>query len=326
MAKLLQMLIKPLFSIKFRCVCPTVDLLFTFFWITNDFMQVNWKTSSEQPILFKRQAEWSGVKISHLRVLPGEMPEHCLPFHEISVTLAGSLITKKQTATGKYKKNYGTVGNVCLTPAGQSVLASWNGELENLGIDLDASFVRQTALENHFSPNFELTASYGSRDELIQHIGLALLEEAGAETPAGKLYADSLAQTLVFHLLKNYSTAKYASAASLNGGLSGYKLRRVKEFINENLEEDLPLAAIAEVADLSQFHFARAFRRTTGFTPQQYLMQQRIELAKELLIKNDLPIVEISLRAGFKNQSHFNTLFRKYTKFTPKIWRELKLA
>ncbi len=288
-------------------------------------MQVNWKTKSEQPILFKRRAEWSGVKVSHFRVLPGEMREHSLPFHEISITLAGSLITEKQTANGKYKKNYGTVGNVCLTPAGQSVLASWNGELENLGIDLDASFVRQTALENHFSPNFELTESYGSRDQLIQQIGLALLEEAGAETSAGKLYADSLTQTLVFHILKNYSTAKDATA-SLNGGLSGYKLRRVKEFINENLEEDLPLGAIAEVADLSQFHFARAFRRTTGFTPQQYLMRQRIERAKELLAKADLPIVEISLRTGFKNQSHFTTLFRKYTKFTPKIWRELKLA
>ena len=55
-------------------------------------------------------------------------------------------------------------------------------------------------------------------------------------------------------------------------------------------------------------------------------MQQRIERAKELLIKDDLPIVEVSLQTGFKNQSHFTTLFRKYTKFTPKTWRELKAA
>jgi len=55
-------------------------------------------------------------------------------------------------------------------------------------------------------------------------------------------------------------------------------------------------------------------------------MQQRIERAKQLLAKDDLPIVEISLRTGFKNQSHFTTLFRKFTKLTPKTWRELKLA
>ena len=111
-----------------------------------------------------------------------------------------------------------------------------------------------------------------------------------------------------------------------NGGLSGHILRRVQEFINENLEEDMGLAEIAAVAGLSQFHFARSFRKTTGMTPQQYLMQQRIERAKELLSRADLPIVEVSLRTGFKNQSHFTTLFRKMTKLTPKTWRELKLA
>jgi len=288
-------------------------------------MQVHWKTNAEQPVLFRRQAAWSGIKINHVRVLAGEMPEHNFPFHEVSVTLAGSVFKQGQTAAGKYRRRHVTAGNVCFTPAGQLVKASWDDEIENLGIDLDAAFMRQIALENHFSPNYELVEASKSQDRLIEQIGLALLTEAGAETPSGKLYAESLAQTLIFHLLKNYSTAKHR-IANLNGGLSSYKLRRAKEFIIENLEEDLSLAEIAAASDLSQFHFARAFRKSTGLTPQQYLMRQRIERAKELLAKNDLPIVEISLRTGFKNQSHFTTLFRKYTKFTPKLWRELKLA
>jgi AraC family transcriptional regulator len=57
-------------------------------------------------------------------------------------------------------------------------------------------------------------------------------------------------------------------------------------------------------------------------TPQQFVMQERIERAKELLQSEDLPIVEVSLLTGFKNQSHFTSLFRKFTRLTPKIWRE----
>ena len=83
-----------------------------------------------------------------------------------------------------------------------------------------------------------------------------------------------------------------------------------------------PSCEIAAVADLSQFHFARAFRKSTGLTPQQFLMQQRIERAKELLKHDKLPIVEVSLRTGFKNQSHFTSLFRKFTSLTPKMWRD----
>lgn len=194
-----------------------------------------------------------------------------------------------------------------------------------MGILLDAGFVAKTAAENHFSNSFHFVESIRNEDPLVQHMGLALLEDAVAESPAGRLYGDSIIQTLTLHLLKNYTTAD-AVTESAQGGLSGYRLRRVKEFIEANLEEDLGLAEIAAVADLSQFHFAREFRKSTGLTPQNYVMQQRIESAKRLLTEPGLPIVEVSLRTGFKNQSHFTTLFRKFTNFTPKAWRELKLA
>ncbi|MEP6923846.1 MAG: AraC family transcriptional regulator [Pyrinomonadaceae bacterium] len=289
-------------------------------------MQVNWKSPENQsPILFAHKANWAGFKIIHRRIMPGEMPECTFGDHEVNVTLSGSIITEKQTVTGKRQVTCGAAGNICLTPAGQPIAASWGEEYEYLAIDLKPAFISQIALEANITPRFELLEIYKTEDPLIQHIGLALLAEANSEESAGRLYADSLAQTLVLHLIKNYSTAKYVQT-NFNGGLSGYKLRRATEFINEHLEQDLSLAEIAEVADLSQFHFARAFRRTTGLTPQQYLMQRRVERAKQLLATGDLPLVEISMRSGFKNQSHFTTLFRKFTALTPKAWRELKHA
>lgn len=289
-------------------------------------MEIEWKSrSNESPYLFKQRAEWNGLKVHRVRVLPGRMPEHTVKFHEINLTLGGKLTTEKISSVGRSIFRNNGAGNLCITPAGQPISAFWEKPLDNLGILLEPEFVSKTAIENGFVSNFVFSEIYNEKDALIQQIGLTLLEEAKAESPTGRLYADSLIQTLILHLLKNYSTAS-AVRENLNGGLSGYRLRRVTEFINENLEEDLSLAEIAEIAGLSQFHFARAFRKSTGLTPQNYLMQQRIERAKVLLAKDELPIVEVSLRTGFKNQSHFTTLFRKFTKFTPKMWRELKLA
>ena len=289
-------------------------------------MQIIWRNENlPTQYSFLQRAAWTGVKVHRARVMPGRMLEETDNFHKINVAISGQMTTKKISASGNLTITKGKSGNLCLTPAGQPMSAEWEKPLDNLGILLDPDFAVQTAIENRFSPVFDFNEIYKDEDPLIQHIGLTLLAEANAESQWGRLYADSLIQTLTLHLLKNYSNAKSISE-NLNGGLPGYKLRRVTEFINDNLEEDLGLAEIAEVAGLSQFHFARAFRKSTGLTPQNYLMQQRIERAKVLLAKDDLPIVEVSLRTGFKNQSHFTTLFRKFTKFTPKMWRELKLA
>jgi AraC family transcriptional regulator len=304
---------------KLICFLKFSDLLIL-------LVKVNWKNGKNQsPILFARKAAWTGFHINHWLVSPGDMPEQSSALHEINVALKGSLTTEKQTASGNRQRTLGGVGSICLTPAGQPIAASWDDELECVAVNFEPSFVTQTALANHLSPGFELVEIYRKTDPLIQHIALNLLDELNSEQPTGRIYAESLVQTLVLHLLRNYSTARFATENS-TGGLSGYRLRRVTEFIHEHLEQDLGLAEIADVAGLSQFHFARAFRRSTGLTPQQYIMQKRIEHAKLLLADRDLPLVEVSARVGFKNQSHFTTLFRKFTRLTPKAWRELKHA
>jgi len=288
-------------------------------------MKVNWKTSeSESPILFSNRAEWTGFDIRHVRVLPGELVEQTHTVHKINITLEGSILTKKHTATGRWRTSRVEKGFVCLNPAGQPSKAVWESELECLTIMLNPVFVAQTAMEQNFSADVELVETCERRDPLIQHIGLALLTEANSKELVGRMYAESLAQTLILHLLKNYTVAGSLHETAASGGLPGFKLRRAQEFIGEHLEEDITLAEVAEAVGFSQFHFARAFRKSTGLTPQQYLVSQRINRAKELLTKGELPLVEVSIQAGFKNQSHFTTLFRKFTALTPKAFREAK--
>jgi AraC family transcriptional regulator len=277
------------------------------------------------PYLFRQEAEWTGVNFLRARVMPGRMHDCTSRVHKIRVAIKGEVTTRRISGNGKLISTRGGVGNICLTPAGQSIGARWEKPIDAIVIALLPEFVRETAVENQLGASFELVEIYKKKDLLLTQLALALFAEASSDTPSGRLYADSLIQTLTLHVLKSYSTAPL-HVQRMNGGLPGYKLRRVKEFIDEHLDHDLGLAELSRVASLSQFHFARAFRKSTGLTPQHYLMERRIERAKQLLTDAELPLVEVSLRTGFKNQSHFTTLFRKFTNVTPKTWRELKLA
>lgn len=288
-------------------------------------MHVNWKTDTAQPILFINRAHWTGLHLKHCRVTPGELLNFAPSYHEINMTLDGAVHTRKQTVGGQVFNASEQVGQICLTTAGQSFNADWENEYEYLAIDIEPDYMVQTAIENRFSPRFDLYDTFSGTDPLIQQIGYALLRESKTENPSGSLFGESLVQTLTMHLLRNFSTAGLGTE-NTNGGLPGYKLKLVTDLINDRLDEDLTLAELASAAGLSRFHFSRAFRCSTGLTPLQYLMRQRVERAKELLKNRELSLVEVSLRTGFKNQSHFTTLFRKLTNLTPKAWRELKLA
>ena len=108
---------------------------------------------------------------------------------------------------------------------------------------------------------------------------------------------------------------------TFTGGLSARKLRKVTDFIAENYDHEIKLAELAQVAGMSSFHFAREFKKTTGITPHQYLIKYRIERAKSLLARDDLPLTEVGLRSGFSHQSHFTRLFRRITGTTPHSYR-----
>jgi AraC family transcriptional regulator len=224
------------------------------------------------------------------------------------------------TVGGHLAHSKRTVGQASIVPAGQQFSANWKDELEDLAIHHDPDFIARQASELVQTDNVDLIAACEISDPLVHQIGRSLAAEVDAGAPAGSIYAESLVNTLVAHLLRHHSSAGERFQHYL-GGLPKHKLRRVTEFIEENLDRDLTLLEIAEIAELSPFHFARSFKQATGSTPIQFLMHRRVDLAKQLLVESELPIVEIGLRAGFKNQSHFTTLFRKLTAMTPKAYR-----
>jgi AraC family transcriptional regulator len=105
------------------------------------------------------------------------------------------------------------------------------------------------------------------------------------------------------------------------GGLSRLRLNRVLEYINANLSEKLELGVLAEVADLNLYHFARAFKQSTGESPHQYVLRRRIEQAKEFLRRPEASVIEASARMGFVDQSHFSKVFRRIVGVAPSEYR-----
>ncbi|MEW6207563.1 MAG: AraC family transcriptional regulator [Acidobacteriota bacterium] len=282
----------------------------------------DWPIERNNPkLVFDRRAEWNGISLRHARFLAGETPEHALTEHEIAMPLEGSFTAWLYSATGQRRVGFSTVGHTSILPAGQTTSARAEREIEYLSLFLSPTLFARVAEEAGLGGEVELMENCSASDPLIRQIGLALMRESESQQPAGRLYAESLGNVLAVHLLRHHSSRRPSELKS--GGLAGHRLRRVREFIRENLSRDLGLTEIAEVADLSPFHFARAFKQTTGLTPHQYLTSARIEQAKELLAQSDMPIVEISFAAGFKNQSHFTTIFRRMTSMTPGAYRDI---
>jgi AraC-like DNA-binding protein len=106
------------------------------------------------------------------------------------------------------------------------------------------------------------------------------------------------------------------------GGLPKLKLQRVLAFIAENIEEEITLDDMAKIARMSVCYFARMFKQSVGTSPYQFVLEQRIDYGKYLLTQTDLPLVEIALRCGCANQSHFTTVFKQLLGVTPKRYRD----
>jgi AraC family transcriptional regulator len=149
---------------------------------------------------------------------------------------------------------------------------------------------------------------------------LAMTTDLDSGSPAGRLYGEGLADALAVYLLNRYAVRRY-TPIDYRGGLPGYRLRRVLDYIGDNLAKDLSLPELAAVASMSPHYFAELFRSSTGYAPHRYVLLQRIERAKQKLSDPRWSILEVGLSAGFQNSSHFARMFRKFVGTSPSQFR-----
>jgi AraC family transcriptional regulator len=160
-------------------------------------------------------------------------------------------------------------------------------------------------------------------DQAVWGTALKLKAQIGNSDPGSRHYAEALGLVLMHELVRS-ERATSASAKPIRGGLPVRQQRRVAEFIDEHLAEDIPLAALAEIVDLSVYHFARAFKQSFGAPPHRYLMAGRIDRAMSLLQNAALSVTQIGIQVGFRETSSFTRAFRKSTGLTPTEYRRLR--
>ena len=138
--------------------------------------------------------------------------------------------------------------------------------------------------------------------------------------PGERQYAEALSMVLGHELLR-LNNGAVAAHQTIRGGLAAWQEKRLAQYIEEHLLEDVPLAKLAEVARLSPYHFVRAFKQSFGLPPHRYLSKLRMEQAKSLLADPDISVTQIGVNLGFSETSSFTTAFRKHTGFTPTAYR-----
>ena len=157
-------------------------------------------------------------------------------------------------------------------------------------------------------------------DQAVWETALKLKAEVGNSDPGSRQYAEALSLVLMHELIRLGRTTS-ATARPLRGGLPVWRQKRVVEFIEEHLAEEISLAALAGLVDLSLYHFARAFAQSFGVPPHRYHMARRMDRAKSLLQRPALSVTQIGIQIGFRETSSFTRAFRRFTGLAPTEYR-----
>lgn len=212
-------------------------------------------------------------------------------------------------------------GALSIVPAGSVFEWSTRGPIEFAHLYLSPGIVRQISAEE-FGRDITslcLEARLGMRDLLLQALFLAMLDETAKLTAASRLYLDTLLHALTMRLLRGYANAPFAPLR-LRHSLAPMRLRRVLDFIEANLAQDIALADLAAVASSSPFHFSRAFATVTGTSPYAYVLDRRIERAKTLLC-DSAPVATVARQCGFHSAGQFSRMFKRATGCSPIRYR-----
>ena len=272
----------------------------------------------QAPVASSAAISWSGCLVEH-HSIPSFENNHVACLNNIAVLHLGAPFTLEWKRDGRFRQTRMKPGDISVVPADLPHSARSTSQCEFVMVSLNPRLLACAAGEAFSLDRLELVWLKGVRDSLVQGVALALKAEVEAGGLGGRIYGETLASTLAVHLVRKYSACEPVARES-QCGLGRHQLRRAIEFIQDQLKADVSLSAIAAAAGMSQFHFARKFKESTGLAPHQYVIRCRLDRARQMLLASPARISDAALEFGFCDQSHFTFHFKRVYGVTPRAF------
>lgn len=173
----------------------------------------------------------------------------------------------------------------------------------------------QTIFLDHTAPDTETA-----------HLITILTASPGLPSALSNTYLAPICGEILSRITSNLLASDKITIPRFATPLAKWRLRRVMDYVEQNLGRPIRLRDLARTAGLSRMHFALQFRLALGVTPHRYVISQRIKHAQRLLEDPAQPIIQIALSVGFETQSYFSTVFKRYVGETPGRWRAKRIA
>src|SRR6202035_3544559 len=244
----------------------------------------------------------------------------------VVLSFSGAAVVAERELGGPWLKARVEAGNFFLTASQSPSEVRWRAigpePLETMHVYLGLP-VFNRAIEEAFQKDqaaTHLRDVSGFKDNFLSALLDGLHKEVLSRYRGSSLFVEGIAQSLAVHFLRTYfedSTQEY------KGGLPEFRLRKVTDLMVTHLEDEFSLIRLAREAEMSDFHFSRAYKRTTGLTPSQYFIHLRLEKARRLLRETNRSVIEIGLDVGYTSPSHFARIFRREVGIPPSEYRRL---
>ena len=241
------------------------------------------------------------------------------------LVLAGAARVEERALGGEWQAAEVSAGDFFLTCSDEPYEMRWqthDGEtFEVMHLYLGLPLIENAAQElfGERAGAVRLRDVSGARDERVAFIMHQLRSELIFERSPSGLFLRSLAQALAVHLLRSY-LADNQGVRRVNA-LQAHKLRKVTDAMNAHLHAEFSLVKLAALAELSEYHFSRLFKRATGLAPSQYFIRLRMAHARHLLLETRRSVIDIGLEVGYSSASHFSQVFRREVGVTPSEFR-----